>query len=99
MLQLYIFKNAQYIQSPMQLFSLVCLLLTTCFGLNITVPEIEISSIDWAQLSRFYLKTETASSLRTLCFAEAGVSSIDWDQLSRFYLKTETESSLRNIVF
>jgi hypothetical protein len=31
-------------------------------------PEIETSSIDWAQLSRFYLKTETESSLRNVLF-------------------------------
>jgi hypothetical protein len=29
-----IFKNAQYIQAPMQLFSLIFLLITTCFGLK-----------------------------------------------------------------
>jgi hypothetical protein len=31
-------------------------------------PEIGSSSIDWAQLSRFYLKTETESSLRNVVF-------------------------------
>jgi hypothetical protein len=30
--------------------------------------EIEGSSIDWAQLSRFHLKTETESSLRNFVF-------------------------------
>jgi hypothetical protein len=30
------------------------------------IPEIGTSSIDWAQLSRFYLKTETESSLRNV---------------------------------
>jgi hypothetical protein len=29
-------------------------------------PEIGTSSMDWAQLSRFYLKTETESSLRNV---------------------------------
>jgi hypothetical protein len=29
-------------------------------------PEIGTNSIDWAQLSRFYLKTETESSLRNV---------------------------------
>jgi hypothetical protein len=29
-------------------------------------PETETSSIDWVQLSRFYLKTETESSLRNV---------------------------------
>jgi hypothetical protein len=29
-------------------------------------PEIGTSSTDWAQLSRFYLKTETKSSLRNV---------------------------------
>jgi hypothetical protein len=34
-----------------------------------TCLEIWTSSIDWAQLSRFYLKTETESSLRNVgCF-------------------------------
>jgi hypothetical protein len=31
-------------------------------------PEISISFIDWTQLSRFYLKTETESSLRNVVF-------------------------------
>jgi hypothetical protein len=31
-------------------------------------PEIASSSIDWAQLSRFYLKTETESSHRNVVF-------------------------------
>jgi hypothetical protein len=31
-------------------------------------PEIGTSSIDWAQLSRFYLKTETEFSLRNVVF-------------------------------
>jgi hypothetical protein len=31
-------------------------------------PEIGTSSIDWGQLSRFYLKTETGSISETLCF-------------------------------
>jgi hypothetical protein len=31
-------------------------------------PEIGTSSIDWAQLSRFYLKTETESSLGNVVF-------------------------------
>jgi hypothetical protein len=31
-------------------------------------PEIGTSSIDWAQLSRFYLKTETESSLQNVVF-------------------------------
>jgi hypothetical protein len=29
-------------------------------------PKIKTSSIDWAQLSRFYLKTKTESSLRNV---------------------------------
>jgi hypothetical protein len=29
-------------------------------------PEIRTSSLDWAQLSRFYRKTETESSLRNV---------------------------------
>jgi hypothetical protein len=32
-------------------------------------PEIGTSSVDWAQLSRFHLKTETESSFRNVvCF-------------------------------
>jgi hypothetical protein len=31
-------------------------------------PEIGTSSIDWAQLSRFFLKTETESGLRNVMF-------------------------------
>jgi hypothetical protein len=31
-------------------------------------PEIGTKSIDWAQLSSFYLKTETESSLRNVVF-------------------------------
>jgi hypothetical protein len=31
-------------------------------------PEIGTSCIDWAQLSRFYLKTETESSLGNVVF-------------------------------
>jgi hypothetical protein len=31
-------------------------------------PEIETTSSDWAQLSKFYLKTETESSLRNVVF-------------------------------
>jgi hypothetical protein len=30
--------------------------------------EVRISSVDWAQLSRLYLKTETESSRRTVLF-------------------------------
>jgi hypothetical protein len=31
-------------------------------------PELGTSSIDWAQLNRFYLKTEAESSLRNVVF-------------------------------
>jgi hypothetical protein len=31
-------------------------------------PEIRISSIDWPQLSKFYLKTEKESNLRNVMF-------------------------------
>jgi hypothetical protein len=31
-------------------------------------PQIGTSTIDWAQLSRFYLKTETESSLQNVVF-------------------------------
>jgi hypothetical protein len=31
-------------------------------------PEMGTRSIDWGQLSRFYLKTETESSLRNVVF-------------------------------
>jgi hypothetical protein len=33
-----------------------------------TYPEIGSSSIDWFQLSRFYLKTETEPSIRNVVF-------------------------------
>jgi hypothetical protein len=36
----------------------------------ISGPEIGTCSIDWAQLSRFYLKTETESSLRNVVFSK-----------------------------
>jgi hypothetical protein len=32
-------------------------------------PEIGTSSVDWAQLNRFYMKTETESSLRNVVFS------------------------------
>jgi hypothetical protein len=35
-------------------------------GFCLRLPEIGTSSIDWAQLSRFYLKTETECSLRNV---------------------------------
>jgi hypothetical protein len=35
---------------------------------NFRSPEIRTSSIDWAQLSMFYLKTETEPSLRNVVF-------------------------------
>jgi hypothetical protein len=41
---------------------------TQRFGDWIMSPEIGTSSIDWTQLSRFYLKTETESSLRNVAF-------------------------------
>jgi DNA-dependent RNA polymerase auxiliary subunit epsilon len=54
--------------------------------------------IDWAQLSRFYQKTETESSLRNVKFLnENRISYVDWAQLSMFYQKTETESRVRNV--
>jgi hypothetical protein len=37
---------------------------TRRFGYWILSPEVGTSSINWAQLSRFYLKTETEMSLR-----------------------------------
>jgi hypothetical protein len=45
-----------------------CLYLKTILFIfqNTTSPEIGISSIDWSQLNRFYLKTETESSLRNV---------------------------------
>jgi hypothetical protein len=33
-----------------------------------TCPKIGTNSINWAQLSRFYLKTETETSLRNVVF-------------------------------
>jgi hypothetical protein len=41
---------------------------TQRFGDWILSPEIGTSSINWAQMSEFYLKTETESSLRNVVF-------------------------------
>jgi hypothetical protein len=42
-------------------------LLRSCTSL-LTGPEIGTSSIDWPKLGRFYLQTETESSLRNVVF-------------------------------
>jgi hypothetical protein len=48
---------------------LIALFLKLHLGTNIIIsPEIGTSSIDWAQMSRFYLKTERESSLRNVVF-------------------------------
>jgi hypothetical protein len=49
---------------------MVCAVLDfyTLFWCWYRFPEIGTSCIDWAQLSRFYLKTETESSLRNVVF-------------------------------
>jgi hypothetical protein len=50
---------------------------TQCFGdwiLWISGPEIGTSPIDWAQLSEFYLKTETESSLRNVMFLNINIT-------------------------
>jgi hypothetical protein len=62
------------------------------------LPEIGAGSIDWAQLSRFYLKTETEFSLRKFVLRRQGLA-LSIGNWVGFYLKTETESSLRNVVF
>jgi hypothetical protein len=53
-------------------------------------PVIRTSSIDWAQMSRFYLKTEIESSLRNVVF---------W-KINRtvFYIKTGRRIMSRNII-
>jgi hypothetical protein len=38
------------------------------YSVELLYPEIGISSIDLAQLSRFYLKTETESNIRNIVF-------------------------------
>jgi hypothetical protein len=40
----------------------------TGFHLRLQVKYIYLSSIDWVQMSMFYLKTETESSLRNVVF-------------------------------
>jgi hypothetical protein len=50
-----------YLKTPSCLF-----FKTQCFGHWILSLEIGTGSIDWAQLSRFYLKTETECSLRNV---------------------------------
>jgi hypothetical protein len=42
--------------------------LYTLYGFWYSCPEIGTSSIHWAQQNRFYLKTETESSLRKVVF-------------------------------
>jgi hypothetical protein len=37
-------------------------------------PEVGTSCIDWAQLSRFYLKTETEFSLRNVVFSNINIA-------------------------
>jgi hypothetical protein len=54
-------------------------------------PEIGTSSIDWAQLSRFYLKTETESSLRNVVFCKIN--------RTVFLDKTRCRIISRNIIF
>jgi hypothetical protein len=53
-------------------------------------PEIGTSSIDWAQLSRFYLKTETESSLRNVVFCNINRT---------VFLHKESWIMSRNIIF
>jgi hypothetical protein len=55
------------ISGPLLLL-LLLLLLLFFFFFFFGSPEIGTSSIDWTQLSRFYLKTETESSLRNVVF-------------------------------
>jgi hypothetical protein len=54
-------------------------------------PEIRTSSIDWAQLSSFYLKTETESSLLNVVFCN-----INWKVSSD---KDKTMDKVQNIIF
>jgi hypothetical protein len=54
-------------------------------------PYLRTSSIDWAQLSRFYLKTEREFSLRNVVFGK----------INRivFYIKTRRWIMSKNIIF
>jgi hypothetical protein len=65
-------------------------------------PEIGTSSIDWAQLSRFYLKTETESSLRNVVFLHKG-RTMDNGQQHNICTNAPSEqtfrSYLRNITY
>jgi hypothetical protein len=45
----------------------LCLVYISYFVLGL-VPGDRANSVDWAQLSRFHLKTETESSLRNVVF-------------------------------
>jgi hypothetical protein len=47
---------------------MLCLAWNTSSWCWYRCPEIGTSSVDWVQLSRFYLKTETESSLRNVVF-------------------------------
>jgi hypothetical protein len=53
--------------------------------------EIETSFVDWAQLSRFYLKTETESSLRNVMFCNINITV--------FLDKDKTMANVQNIIF
>jgi hypothetical protein len=46
----------------------LCLAAIPHLGAGIGALETASSSIDWAQLSRFYLKTEAESNLRNVVF-------------------------------
>jgi hypothetical protein len=53
-------------------------------------PEIGTSSIDWAQKSRFFLRTETDSSLRNVVFSiEIGTM----DNVQKIVYSSETPAT------
>jgi hypothetical protein len=57
---------------------------------NCTGPEIGTSSIDWAQLSRFYLQTETEFSLRNIVFLDKDRT---MDNVQKYNMCTNVPSS------
>jgi hypothetical protein len=65
-----IITNPIFIQSQSQSYLTPSLLRITTrdFLFQLKPPEIRTNSIDWAQLSRCYLKTEAESNLRNIVF-------------------------------
>jgi hypothetical protein len=86
-------------------FKLVILIQILCFWtLSIVLllsKNRPTSSIDWAQLSRFYLKTETESSLRNVVFSKIidQAKPMDNDQKHNIRTNIQTFRSYGNIKY